>query len=140
MAALIADDAPRAPDLMERARRIMAKAPADRRWNVYVPQSKRYDNPLYADVQDNAAWDTVIPADIAPAAELVPAQNPDPVANAANAAAAAPANAVAPIDPVPAANIENAPQQGGKIRKNTFKKKTKYLPSKRKNTAKKNRR
>ena len=146
VAAILADEAPRIAEFTDRARQILAKAPADRRWNVYVPRSKRYDNPLYADVQDNAAWDTVIPAeDIAPAGELVPAQNPDPVANAANAAAANPnadANAKANADANAKANAAaNAPQnplQGGRIRKTTFKKKTRYLPLKRKSTAKKN--
>ena len=80
-AAFAANEAPGNKKYMDRARKIMEKAPADRKWNVYVPKSKRYNDPLYEDVEDNSAWNTVMPANA-----IVPAPNPDAAANAANAA------------------------------------------------------
>jgi hypothetical protein len=120
-AARMADAAPKSEAYMERARKIMEKAPAQRKWDVYVPKSKRYDSPLYEGVEDNSAWNTVLPAN-----NLVQAANPDPIANAANANAvnAGPANA----DNPGANNVmpnQPAPIQGGRRRRKSRKSKNK---------------
>ena len=118
-AARMADAAPKSEVYMKRAAAIMDNAPAQRKWDVYVPKSKRYDNPLYEGVEDNSAWNTVVPAN-----NLVPA--PAANANAApgmNALIAAAANNVMPNQP--ALLQEEPDQQGGRRPRKSRKSKNK---------------
>ena len=94
-AARMADTAPTRPEYIERAKKIMEKAPAQRKWDVYVPKSKAYTNPLYEGVEDNSAWNTVLPANA-----IVPAPNP-------NAAAANIENIAEPINNLPNIAFQN---------------------------------